>query len=98
MLTVFLLLSAWFFYLPLAAIGQGSLRMFTYNVVVTLIITLPALTMRLISEERRTGTIELLMTSPVTDAQVILGKYLGSLAFYGAMLLVTLQYPIALSI
>jgi ABC-2 type transport system permease protein len=98
MLTVFLLLSAVFFFLPISRFGEGSLRAFTYNVVIILIITLPALTMRLISEERRTGTIEVLMTAPVTDAQVILGKYLGSLAFYAVMLLGTLQFPIALEI
>jgi ABC-2 type transport system permease protein len=97
MLTVFLLLSAVFFYLPLS-MGEGSLRAFIYNVVIILIITLPALTMRLISEERRTGTLEILMTSPVTDAQVVLGKYLGSLGFYAVMLLATLQFPIALEI
>jgi ABC-2 type transport system permease protein len=98
MLTVFLFLSAVFFFLPISRFGEGSLRPFTYNVVIILIITLPALTMRLISEERRTGTIEILMTSPVTDWQVVLGKYLGSLAFYGVMLLATIQYPIALEI
>jgi ABC-2 type transport system permease protein len=97
MLAVFLLLSAVFFYLPLS-MGEGSLRAFIYNVVIILIITLPALTMRLISEERRTGTIEILMTAPVTDAQVVLGKYLGSLGFYAVMLLATLQFPIALEV
>jgi ABC-2 type transport system permease protein len=97
MLTVFLVLSAVFLFVGIS-LGDGSLRMFTHNLVITLIITLPALTMRLISEERRTGTIEVLMTSPVTDAQVILGKYLGALMFYGVMLLATLQYPIALEI
>jgi gliding motility-associated transport system permease protein len=97
MLTVFLLLSAVFFYLPLS-LGEGSLRAFIYNVVIILIITLPALTMRLISEERRSGTIEILMTAPVTDAQVVMGKYLGSLGFYAVMLLATLQFPIALEI
>ena len=54
------------------------------------------MTMRLIAEERRSGTIELLMTAPVTDAQVILGKYLGALVLYLAMMLCTLQYPIIL--
>lgn len=50
----------------------------------------PAVTMRLIAEEKRTGTIELLVTWPVTDNQIVLGKYLGSVLFIGIMLLATL--------
>lgn len=50
----------------------------------------PAVTMRLIAEEKRTGTIELLVTWPVTDTQIVLGKYLGSVLFIGIMLLATL--------
>lgn len=50
----------------------------------------PAVTMRLIAEEKRTGTIELLVTWPVTDSQIVLGKYLGSVLFIGIMLLATL--------
>jgi ABC-2 type transport system permease protein len=94
-LFVFLFLAAIFFYVPVAA-GQGSMRIYFSNVVIWLVILVPALTMRLIADERRTGTIEVLMTSPVTDAQVILGKFLGSVAFYAVMLLLTLQFPLAL--
>ncbi len=42
----------------------------------------PVLTMRLLAEERRSGTVEVLMTSPITETQVVLGKYLAALAFY----------------
>ena len=73
----FLLLASYMFYLPLAIMGDLSLRRWTYNIVIIFIILVPALTMRLIAEERKTGTIEVLATSPVTDAQVILGKFLG---------------------
>jgi ABC-2 type transport system permease protein len=52
--------------------------------------------MRLVAEERKTGTIEVLATSPVTDAQVIVGKFLGCLGFYAAMLATTFIYPIIL--
>jgi ABC-2 type transport system permease protein len=52
--------------------------------------------MRLLSEEYRTGTIETLMTAPVTDAQVILGKFIGSMAFYVFMLLPTGIYVLLL--
>lgn len=51
---------------------------------------IPAVTMRLIAEEKRTGTIELLVTWPVTDAQIVLGKYLGAVLFVGVMLVATL--------
>lgn len=51
---------------------------------------LPMITMSLFSEERKRGTIELLLTSPITDVQVILGKFLSAAAFYGIMLLSTL--------
>jgi ABC-2 type transport system permease protein len=49
---------------------------------------LPLLTMRLFAEEKRSGTIELLATSPVRDIEIILGKWLGAVALYGCMLLV----------
>lgn len=54
----------------------------------------PALTMRLISEEKRTGTIELLVTWPVTDTQIVIGKYLAGVAFVAIMLLFT--WPLVL--
>jgi ABC-2 type transport system permease protein len=49
--------------------------------------------MRLFAEERRSGTIELLLTYPIRDGAVLLGKYLAALAMYGVMLLFTLVYP-----
>lgn len=52
----------------------------------------PAITMRTISEEYRTGTIEPLMTTPVSDTQVVAGKYLGTLLFYVVLLASTLAY------
>ncbi len=57
-----------------------------------LVFILPMLTMRIISEEIRSGTIETLMTAPVRDFEVILGKFLGTLFFYTAMLIPTLLY------
>jgi ABC-2 type transport system permease protein len=53
---------------------------------------LPALTMGLLAEEKRTGTLELLITMPVKDAQVIWGKFLGVLGLYGVFILLTLPY------
>jgi len=54
-----------------------------------LVFVIPILTMRLVSEEKSSGTIETLMTAPVTDSQVILGKFLGALVFTAIMILVT---------
>jgi len=54
-----------------------------------LLFVCPAITMRAVSEERRMGTLEMLMTCPVRDGEVILGKYLGALLFLGVMLLCT---------
>src|SRR5579862_8665925 len=50
---------------------------------------IPLISMRLFAEEKRTGTIELLVTSPVTDLEVIVGKWLAAVMFYGVLLLVT---------
>ena len=50
------------------------------------------ITMRTYSEEKRSGTIELLLTSPLTDLQIIMGKFLGAMALYAAMLAVTLVH------
>jgi gliding motility-associated transport system permease protein len=62
------------------------------NVSVILLFTLPLITMRTYAEEKRSGTIELLLTSPLTDLQIVLGKFLGGLVLYIAMLAVTLVH------
>lgn len=59
-----------------------------------LVFILPMLTMRLISEEMRSGTIETLMTAPVEDFEVIVGKFLGTLLFFVGMLVPTFVYPL----
>jgi len=58
----------------------------------------PLLTMRLLAEERKLGTIELLMTAPVRDSEVIIGKFLGSVGVLLVMLVFTIYYPIMLII
>jgi ABC-2 type transport system permease protein len=62
------------------------------NVSVILLFTLPLITMRTYAEEKRSGTIELLLTSPLTDLQIVMGKFIGGLVLYGAMLAVTLVH------
>ncbi len=60
------------------------------NTTVIMLFLFPLITMRTYSEEKRSGTIELLLTSPITDVQIILGKFLGAMLLYAAMLAVTL--------
>ncbi len=71
-------------------INQQMIRPLLQNVTVLLLFVLPMVTMRTYSEEKRSGTIELLLTSPVTDFQIIMGKFLGALALYALMLAVSL--------
>jgi ABC-2 type transport system permease protein len=60
------------------------------NLPILVLFLLPAVTMRTYSEEKRSGTIELLLTSPLTDLEIILGKFFGAMALYSALLGVTL--------
>ena len=70
-------------------INQDMLRPVLQNVTILLLFVLPAISMRTYAEERRSGTIELLLTSPVSDVQILLGKFLGALSLYATMLAVT---------
>src|SRR5438128_7911270 len=71
-------------------INQQLIRPLFLNASVILLFVLPMVTMRTYSEEKRSGTIELLLTSPVTDVQIILGKFLGALALWAVMLAVSM--------
>jgi ABC-2 type transport system permease protein len=68
-----------------------------YNVAVIMVFVVPFLTMNLIAEERRTKTIELLMTNPVTPFQISFGKYLGALTLLLPMLVIMMIYPLLVS-
>ncbi len=97
-LTVFLFFTGILFFLILDDTTQASMSRFFWNMYALFLMATPLLTMRLVSEELRSGTIESLMTAPVTDADVILGKYLGALAFFVFMLLPTLGYVAILTV
>ena len=71
-------------------INQMLIAPMLTNASVVILFLMPMITMRTYSEEKRSGTIELLLTSPVTDTQIILGKFLGVLGLYGALLGITL--------
>jgi ABC-2 type transport system permease protein len=73
-------------------INQQVIRYVLQNASVIILFIMPMITMRTYSEEKRSGTIELLLTSPVSDLEIILGKFFGALGLYVAMLAVTLLY------
>jgi ABC-2 type transport system permease protein len=75
-----------------ANINQQMIRGVLLNSAVIILFVMPMITMRTYSEEKRSGTIELLLTSPITDLQIIVGKFLGALGLYAAMLAVTMLY------
>ena len=74
-------------------VTDSVLRPLFSNMSVILLLLMPLITMRLFAEERRSGTIELLLTYPVRDGAVLVAKYLAALALYALMLALTLLYP-----
>ena len=93
----FLLISGVLFSLIITSTLQASLNGAFGNITFILILVAPILTMKLLAEEVRMGTLELLLTSPVDDWQVVVGKYLGSLILFAVMLLApTLVYVVFL--
>jgi ABC-2 type transport system permease protein len=74
-------------------VTDSVLRPLFSNMSVILLLLMPLITMRLFAEERRSGTIELLLTYPVRDGAVLVAKYLAALALYALMLALTLMYP-----
>ena len=74
------------------AINEANMRVFFEGIPILFVVFLPAVSMRLVSEERRSGTLELLVTLPVHDRHIILGKYLASLLFLEVALFFTLPY------
>ncbi len=75
---------------PTQNVNDQMIRPLFLNASVLLLFVLPMINMRTYSEEKRSGTIELLLTAPLTDVQIIMGKFLGAMALYAAMLAVTL--------
>jgi ABC-2 type transport system permease protein len=73
-------------------VNEQFLRPVFLNATVIFLFVLPLVTMRTYSEEKRSGTIELLLTAPLTDLQIILGKFLGAMGLYASMLAITLVH------
>ena len=106
-LTAFLFINGYVFYLivaflndprtqamaPLKLIFGGTIFFWLY-----LLFVLPVITMRLLAEERRTGTLEVLLTSPVSEGQVVLGKFLAAFVFYMFLWVPTVVYIVILAL
>ena len=100
----FMFLLGWFFYRALGdAIIQATYQSYapTVQIVISPMVTLflfvmPAITMRSIAEENRMGTLELLLTAPVKDWELVVGKWLGAFLFMLSLLAVTLIFPFVL--
>jgi ABC-2 type transport system permease protein len=98
-LTLFLILSGYFFGSTLFLQNQADLRsVFGFWVPFFLTLFVPAMTMRLIAEEKRSGTLEVLVTMPIRDSEVILGKYLAAFVLVLSAILLTFTYPLTISI
>ncbi|MBE3070516.1 MAG: ABC transporter permease [Planctomycetes bacterium] len=92
-MALFLVIAGFFFALADFRPGApAAMRSIFEIMMIILVFVLPIVTMRSLSEERKSGTIESLLTAPVTDAQVVVAKFLGSWLFYLAMLAPTLLY------
>ena len=96
-LGVFLVAGNWLFFKNFFLIGQVSMRGYFDLLPWIFLFLTPAITMRLWAEEKKSGTIEFLLTLPVTDWQVVLAKFFGALAFLFIALLLTITLPITLA-
>ncbi|MCB9219824.1 MAG: ABC transporter permease subunit [Ignavibacteriales bacterium] len=100
LLVVFLGLSGfftWLFGSDIFFIGQATLMPFFSVAYWTLFFFIPALTMKMLAEEKRSGTLELLLTKPITDWQIVVGKFLAVMMLIGVALLLTIPYYISIT-
>jgi ABC-2 type transport system permease protein len=96
-ISIFLLVVGWLFFSTFFLNRQANLSRFFSILPVTLAFIIPAVTMRLFSEEINIGSYEILLTMPVTFRDIIVGKFLAALAFVGVMLAPTVIYAVTVS-
>lgn len=89
---MFIAMWGYLFAIILTSSREANLRPLLNNFSVTFLLAGPLLTMRLVSEEARTGTLELLLTQPIREVELVLGKYLGSVVFLLFMFAMTLYF------
>jgi len=97
-ISVFLLLTGWFFTSGLFLSDDSTLRNVFSIIPFIFVFFIPAITMRLLSEERKSGTIELLVTMPISDLDIVLGKYFAGLGLLVMALLFTFPYALTIMI
>ena len=95
---VFLLINSWFFTSTFFLINQSDLRQLFGIAPVTFLFFIPAITMSLVAKEKHDGTLEFLTTMPISDFQIITGKFLSALALVGVALTFTLVHLVTLFI
>ncbi len=97
-ISVFLVLTGYTFVAALVLSKTASLIQTIFQAATLLLLIVPIITMRLFAEERRAGTLELLLTAPIREIDVVLAKFLASLSVVALMIGLTLAYPITLII
>ncbi len=96
-ITIYLALTGWFFFSTFFLAGRADMRNFFGLMPILSAFTIPAVTMRLFSEEYSTGSYEMLKTQPVTSADIIGGKFSASVLFILIMIAPTIIYPISIT-
>ena len=96
-ISIFLLVTGWFFFATFFLYNQADLRNFFNLLPATLSFVIPAITMRLFSEERNVGSYETLLTLPVTFRDIILGKFFAAVMLVAVMLLPTVFYAVSIT-
>lgn len=95
---MFLLISGYFFILILGFTKDAGMMTYLFgNMSIVLLLIGPMMSMRLFAEEQRNKTLELLLTSPVSDAGIVIGKFMASALLLLTMLLTTLHFPLMLA-
>ncbi|MCK5671752.1 MAG: ABC transporter, partial [Spirochaetales bacterium] len=97
-MTLFLLLTGWFFFSTFFLAGRADMRDFFNLLPVIFAFIIPAITMRMFSEEYKTGSFEITATLPVNTIDIIVGQFLASQFFVILMLIPTVLYPLFISI
>ncbi|MCL1827207.1 MAG: ABC transporter permease subunit [Candidatus Cloacimonetes bacterium] len=97
-LFVFLIISSWFFASPIFLINQSTMNTLFSIVPIVYIFFIPAITMNLISREKDSGTIETLTTFPLSDKEIIIGKFISSVVLLSMGLLLTIVHFLTITI
>ena len=96
-ISLFLIVTGWFFFSTFFIYGRADLRDFFSLLPIIFSFIIPAITMRLFSEEKNVGSYETLLTMPVSFSDIALGKFFAATLFTAAMLIPTISYPLFIS-